>query len=105
MLCDWRNDASAKVMEKIGMRLVDDKGMRTYLKRGESARINILHRILNIVFQIVAQTGTVIFAFTTPVLLIADSIKKVLGSECWLAPQTGYWHQTLLRTDADRSID
>lgn len=66
---------------------------------------NILHRILNIVFQIVAQTGTVIFALTTPVLLIADSIKKVLGSECWLAPQTGYWHQTLLRTDADRSID
>lgn len=43
---------------------------------------NILHRILNIVFQIVAQTGTVIFALTTPVLLIADSIKKVLGSEC-----------------------
>ena len=39
---------------------------------------NILHRILNIVFQIVAQTGTVIFALTTPVLLIADSIKK-----CW----------------------
>lgn len=90
--CDWRNGASAKVMEKIGMRLVDDKGMRTYLKREESARINILHRILNIVFQIVAQTGTVIFAFTTPVLLIADSIKKVLGSEFWLAPQTGYWH-------------
>ena len=43
---------------------------------------NILHRILNIVFQIVAQTGTVIFTLTTPVLLIADSIKKVLGSEC-----------------------
>lgn len=36
--CDWRNGASAKVMEKIGMRLIDDKGMRTYTKREESAR-------------------------------------------------------------------
>ena len=36
--CDWRNGASAKVMEKIGMRLIDDKGMRTYMKREESAR-------------------------------------------------------------------
>lgn len=36
--CDWRNIASAKVMEKIGMRLVDENGMRTYAKREETAR-------------------------------------------------------------------
>ena len=36
--CDWRNIASAKVMEKIGMRLVHEKGSRTYLKRKETAR-------------------------------------------------------------------
>lgn len=36
--CDWRNIASAKVMEKIGMRLIDENGNRTYVKREESAR-------------------------------------------------------------------
>ena len=36
--CDWRNIASAKVMEKIGMRLVDENGTRTYDKREETAR-------------------------------------------------------------------
>ncbi len=36
--CDWRNIASAKVMEKIGMRLIDDKGSRTYVKKEETAR-------------------------------------------------------------------
>jgi len=36
--CDWRNIASAKVMEKVGMRLIDENGIRTYTKREESAR-------------------------------------------------------------------
>ena len=36
--CDWRNIASAKVMEKIGMRLIDETGSRTYVKREETAR-------------------------------------------------------------------
>lgn len=36
--CDWRNAASARVMEKIGMLLLDDKGMRTYKKRAETAQ-------------------------------------------------------------------
>ncbi len=36
--CDWRNIASTKVMEKIGMRLVDENGVRTYAKREETAR-------------------------------------------------------------------
>ena len=36
--CDWRNIASAKVMEKIGMLLVDANGIRTYTKREETAR-------------------------------------------------------------------
>ena len=36
--CDWRNVASARVMEKIGMRLVDGNGTRTYKKREETAR-------------------------------------------------------------------
>ena len=36
--CDYRNLASAKVMEKIGMRLVDQNGVRTYVTREETAR-------------------------------------------------------------------
>ena len=36
--CDWRNIASAKVMQKIGMRLSDENGTRTYVKREETAR-------------------------------------------------------------------
>lgn len=36
--CDWRNNASARVMEKIGMKLVDEKGTRTYAKTGETSR-------------------------------------------------------------------
>ena len=36
--CDWRNIASAKVMEKIGMQLFDGNGIRTYTKREETAR-------------------------------------------------------------------
>lgn len=36
--CDLRNIASAKVMEKIGMRLIDETGSRTYVKREETAR-------------------------------------------------------------------
>ncbi len=36
--CDWRNTASAKVMEKVGMRLIDENGSRTYIKREETAR-------------------------------------------------------------------
>ena len=36
--CDGRNLASAKVMEKIGMRLVDGNGTRSYVKREETAR-------------------------------------------------------------------
>jgi len=35
--CDARNAASANVMKKIGMQLVDDKGTRTYPKTGEVA--------------------------------------------------------------------
>ena len=36
--CDWRNIASARVMEKLGMQLVDENGTRTYVKREETAR-------------------------------------------------------------------
>jgi RimJ/RimL family protein N-acetyltransferase len=36
--CDFRNAPSARVMEKIGMRLIDDTGTRTYTKRDETAR-------------------------------------------------------------------
>ncbi len=36
--CDWRNTPSAKVMEKLGMTLVDSNGQRTYAKRDETAR-------------------------------------------------------------------
>ena len=36
--CDWRNLPSAGVMKKIGMRLVDESGTRTYVKRGETAQ-------------------------------------------------------------------
>lgn len=35
--CDARNTASANVMKKLGMQLVDDKGTRTYPKTGETA--------------------------------------------------------------------
>ena len=36
--CDSRNIASARVMEKIGMRLIDVNGTRTYVKRDETAQ-------------------------------------------------------------------
>ena len=36
--CDSRNIASARVMEKIGMRLIDANGTRTYVKRDETAQ-------------------------------------------------------------------
>ena len=36
--CDARNAPSAKLMEKLGMTLIDDAGMRTYIKRPETAR-------------------------------------------------------------------
>ena len=36
--CDGRNAASKRVMEKIGMLLVDDNGTRTYKKREETAQ-------------------------------------------------------------------
>jgi len=36
--CDYRNIGSARVMEKIGMKLLDDTGVRTYEKNGESAK-------------------------------------------------------------------
>jgi ribosomal-protein-alanine N-acetyltransferase len=36
--CDCRNIASARVMEKIGMQLIDERGTRTYVKREETAR-------------------------------------------------------------------
>ena len=36
--CDWRNIASARVMEKIGMQLIDENGTRTYVNREETAR-------------------------------------------------------------------
>lgn len=36
--CDWRNRASAKVMEKLGMTLQAENGVRHYKKRDETAR-------------------------------------------------------------------
>ena len=36
--CDARNTPSAKLMEKLDMTLIDDTGMRTYIKRPETAR-------------------------------------------------------------------
>ncbi len=36
--CDYRNAPSYRLMEKIGMKLESDNGVRTYTKRDESAR-------------------------------------------------------------------
>lgn len=36
--CDYRNTASARVMEKIGLKLESDNGIRVYLKKNETAR-------------------------------------------------------------------
>lgn len=36
--CDARNAPSARLMEKLGMTLLDDTGTRTYTKRPETAR-------------------------------------------------------------------
>jgi len=36
--CDARNTPSARLMEKLGMTLADDTGLRTYAKRTETAR-------------------------------------------------------------------
>lgn len=36
--CDYRNNASRKVMEKIGMTLVSDDGIRQYPKTGEISK-------------------------------------------------------------------
>ena len=36
--CDARNTASARVMEKIGLKLESDDGIRVYFKRNETAR-------------------------------------------------------------------
>lgn len=36
--CDFRNTASCRLMEKIGLTLVDDSGTRTYPKRGETVK-------------------------------------------------------------------
>ena len=44
--CDARNTPSAKLMEKLGMELVDDTGMRTYIKRPETAR-ELTYHLLN----------------------------------------------------------
>lgn len=43
--CDHRNLASIKVMEKIGMKLIDHQGTRTYLKRNETAK-ELTYRIV-----------------------------------------------------------
>lgn len=36
--CDCRNEPSRCLMERIGLRLEDDNGTRTYIKRNETAR-------------------------------------------------------------------
>lgn len=36
--CDFRNTPSFKVMEKLGMKLIDENGIRSYLKRKETAK-------------------------------------------------------------------
>lgn len=36
--CDYRNTPSRHLMEKIGLKLEDDNGVRTYIKRTETAR-------------------------------------------------------------------
>lgn len=36
--CDYRNAPSARLMEKIGLKLESDDGVRTYIKRNETAR-------------------------------------------------------------------
>lgn len=36
--CDYRNQSSCRVMEKTGLFLEDDNGIRTYPKRGETAK-------------------------------------------------------------------
>lgn len=36
--CDYRNAPSSRIMEKIGLKLESDYGVRTYIKRNETAR-------------------------------------------------------------------
>lgn len=36
--CDYRNSSSYNVMKKIGLKLIDDKGIRQYPKTSETAR-------------------------------------------------------------------
>lgn len=36
--CDYRNTASSRVMEKIGLKLESDNGVRVYRKKNETAR-------------------------------------------------------------------
>lgn len=36
--CDYRNIPSRRLMEKIGLKLESDNGVRTYIKRNETAR-------------------------------------------------------------------
>ena len=36
--CDYRNAPSARLMEKIGLKLESADGVRTYIKRNETAR-------------------------------------------------------------------
>lgn len=36
--CDYRNEPSYRLMEKIGLKLESDNGVRTYIKRNETAR-------------------------------------------------------------------
>lgn len=36
--CDYRNIPSRRLMEKIGLKLESDNGIRTYIKRNETAR-------------------------------------------------------------------
>lgn len=43
--CDHRNLASIKVMEKIGMKLIDHQGTRIYLKRNETSK-ELTYRIV-----------------------------------------------------------
>lgn len=36
--CDYRNEPSSRLMEKLGLKLESDGGIRTYIKRNETAR-------------------------------------------------------------------
>lgn len=43
--CDWRNVGSSRLMQKLGLRLEHDNGVRTYKKRNETSK-NLMYSLV-----------------------------------------------------------